>query len=174
MNGRVGNDSGTGRYTFVGHRGCSVVDYGICSQNLFNFIKKFEVQEPNILSDHCLINFSFDFIKRHVSNAPSEDFEYANSKFVWNRELKDEYLEKLQQSSTTEKLSELNSNISCCIDSNNIESCLSDFVDILDNVSAPLFKKKICTVAQNDTENDNLTDKNHTPWYNQDCKEKKF
>ena len=62
MNGRVGNDSGTGRYTFVGHRGCSVVDYGICSQNLFNFIKEFEVQEPNILSDHCLINFSFDFI----------------------------------------------------------------------------------------------------------------
>lgn len=97
-----------------------------------------------------------------------------NSKFVWNSELKDEYLENLQQSSTTEKLFELNSNIACCIDSNNIESCLSDFVNILDNVSAPLFKKKICTVAQNDTESDNLTDKNHTPWYNQDCKEKTF
>ena len=26
MNGRVGNDSGIGRYTFVGHRGSSVVD----------------------------------------------------------------------------------------------------------------------------------------------------
>lgn len=159
MNGRVGNDSEIGRYTFVGHRGCSVVDYGICSQNLFNFIKEFEVQEPNILSDHCMINFSFDFIKQQVSDAPSEDFEYVNSKFVWNNELKEEYLEKLQQSLTTEKLFELNSNISCCTDSNNIQSCLSDFVNILDNVSAPLFKKKIYNVDQNETENDYFTEK---------------
>ena len=53
---------------------------------------------------------------------------------------------------TTEKLSELNSNISCCskLNSNNIEACLSDFVNILDNVSAPLFKKEINNGAGND------------------------
>ena len=92
MNGRVGNDIGIGRYTFVGHRRCSVIDYGICSQNLFNFIKEFEVQEPNIMSDHCLINFSFEFIKQQVLNATSEDFMCVYSKFVWNNELKGEYL----------------------------------------------------------------------------------
>lgn len=27
MNGRVGSDKGVGKYTFVGHRGCSLVDY---------------------------------------------------------------------------------------------------------------------------------------------------
>ena len=91
MNGRVGNDSGTGRYTFVVNSGCNVVEYGLCSQNLFNFIKEFEVQEPNISSDHCLINLSFGVFKQQVSSAPSE---YVNSKFVWNNELKDEYLEK--------------------------------------------------------------------------------
>lgn len=68
MNGRVGNDSGIGRFTFVGNRGCSVVDYILSSQNLFNFIQEFEVQEPNILSDHCRINFSFDFFKRQLPN----------------------------------------------------------------------------------------------------------
>ena len=29
---------------------------------MFNFVKDFEVQEPNILSDHCLITFSFDLV----------------------------------------------------------------------------------------------------------------
>ena len=53
----VGNDSGIGRYTFVGHRGSSVVDYVLGSQEMFDFVKSFEVQEPNILSDHCLVNF---------------------------------------------------------------------------------------------------------------------
>lgn len=148
MNGRVGNDSGTGRYTFVGHRGCCVVDYGICSQNLFNFIKKNWSARAQYIVWLLFDQLFFRFYQKHISNAPSEDFEYVNSKFVWNSELKDEYLENLQQSSTTEKLFELNSNIACCIDSNNIESCLSDSVNILDNVSAPLFKKKICTVAQ--------------------------
>ena len=52
MNGRVGNDSGIGRYTFVGNRGCSVVDYVLGSQDMFKFFKCFEVHEPNIISDH--------------------------------------------------------------------------------------------------------------------------
>ena len=61
MNGRVGNDRGIGRYTFVGGRGRSLVDYVLSSQNMFQFANTFEVQEPNILSDHCLIKFGFAF-----------------------------------------------------------------------------------------------------------------
>ena len=58
MNGRVGSDRGVGKYTFVGSRGSSVVDYVLTSQELFNLIEDFDVQEPNIMSDHCLVNFS--------------------------------------------------------------------------------------------------------------------
>ena len=61
MNGRVGQDREIGRYTFVGNRGSSLVDYVLGSQEMFNLIKSFEVQEPNILSDHCIVNFSFEF-----------------------------------------------------------------------------------------------------------------
>ena len=57
MNGRVGNDYGLGRYKFVGNRGSSVVDIVWSKPVFFNF----EVQEPNILSDHYLIEFSFEF-----------------------------------------------------------------------------------------------------------------
>ena len=59
MNGRVGNNEGVGKYTFVGRRGSSLVDYVLASQNLFPFVKEFGVQDPNILSDHCVISFFF-------------------------------------------------------------------------------------------------------------------
>lgn len=52
MNGRVENDQGLGKYTFIGSRGRISVDYVLSSQDMFNFIKPFEVQEPNILSDN--------------------------------------------------------------------------------------------------------------------------
>ena len=61
MNGRVGNDNGIGRHTFVGHRGSILVDYVLGSQEMFNLVTSFDVQEPNILSDHCLVSFSFEF-----------------------------------------------------------------------------------------------------------------
>jgi len=61
LNGRVGKDKGIGRYTYVGSSGSSLVDYVIPTQNLFSFVDTFVVKEPNILSDHCLIDFSFTF-----------------------------------------------------------------------------------------------------------------
>ena len=57
MNGRVDEDKGVGRYTFVGSRGSSVVDYVLSTQDLSTNISQFKVHEPNILSDHCLLIF---------------------------------------------------------------------------------------------------------------------
>ena len=37
--------------------GGSLVDYVLASQNLFPFVKEFDVQDRNILSDHCVIIF---------------------------------------------------------------------------------------------------------------------
>ena len=63
MNGRVSKDEGVGRYTFVGHRGCSIVDYVLATEELFNFVSEFEVQESNILSDHCFVFFPLILLK---------------------------------------------------------------------------------------------------------------
>ena len=57
-NGRPGSDRGVGKYTYVGSTGRSVIDYVIATPNLLNTISTFHVGEPNILSDHCLIDFS--------------------------------------------------------------------------------------------------------------------
>ena len=56
-NGRIGSDKGIGKYTFVGNTGHSVIDYIIATPSLLNVIRTFHVGSPNILSDHCLIDF---------------------------------------------------------------------------------------------------------------------
>ena len=81
MNGRVGNGQGIGRYTFVGSRGRSLVDYVLSSQLMFKFIKDFEMQEPNILSDHCLIRFCFDFSCDRANNQEYDQYETVDSKY---------------------------------------------------------------------------------------------
>ena len=41
------------------NNGSSVVDYVLCKPDLFDSVYKFEVEEPIILSDQCILNFSF-------------------------------------------------------------------------------------------------------------------
>ena len=61
LNGRVGDDKGIGRYTYVGSSGSSLVNYVITTQNLFRFVYTFVVKEANILSDHCRMHCFFTF-----------------------------------------------------------------------------------------------------------------
>ena len=56
-NGRLGSDYGIGKYTNVGSSGKSVVDYVLVNPSLFDYFSIFEVCEPNILSDHCAVQF---------------------------------------------------------------------------------------------------------------------
>ena len=125
MNGRVGNDSGIGRYTFVGHRGCSVVDYVLGSQETFSLIKSFEVQEPNTFSDHCLVNFSLEFGSAQMQEAQSEEYDYFSEKYAWKNELKQEYINRLSDESTKTQLNLLNSKISECTNEPEFQSCVS-------------------------------------------------
>ena len=91
-------------YTFVGHRGSSVVDYVLGSQDMFSFVKSFEVQGPNILSDHCLINFSFEFGLIQTEEEQSDDFEYMSEKYSWKNELEQEYTNCLGDEHTKAQL----------------------------------------------------------------------
>ena len=83
LNGRVGDDKGVGRYTFVGNRGSSVVVYVLASQELFTCIRHFEVQDPNIFSDHCIINFSIEFGIRATENNQPYICDFVSGKYTW-------------------------------------------------------------------------------------------
>ena len=58
-NGRVGADKGVGKYTYVGSTGCSVIDYVIVNSSLLDVFSTFHVGDPNILTDQCMLEFSF-------------------------------------------------------------------------------------------------------------------
>ena len=142
MNGRVGEDYGVGKYTFVGHRGCSVVDYVLAKPELFDFVKHFKVHEPNILSDHCLLTISLEFgITEHV-HLQSETNETVQGKYKWKKELKTDFIDRIEDSVATEKLSSLNGKIHNCTNPDAIKYCLSELVDILETAAKPFFKKK--------------------------------
>ena len=147
------SDNGIGRYRFVGCRGSSVVDYVLSSQELFRFIKDFEVQEPNILSDHCLINFSFEFGSQPKSTQKSEENELITGKYVWKNDLKNDFLDSLGNQATSEKLAVLNDKISSCSDDNDVNACVSDFTSIIEEASTPHFKK-ISQSTKNASRND--------------------
>lgn len=97
MNGRIGNDNGIGRYTFVDDRCSSLVDYVLGSQVMFNYVKSFEVHEPNILSDHSLVTLSFEFGSTEMQEEQNEEYEYISEKYILRNALKEEYNDRLSQ-----------------------------------------------------------------------------
>ena len=61
VNSRVCEDSGVWKCTYVGSLGSSLIDYVIADHELFEYFSNFCVEDPNILSDHCALNFVPDF-----------------------------------------------------------------------------------------------------------------
>ena len=104
MNGRVGEDKCKGRFTCVKNNGSSVVDYVLCKPDLFDSVYKFEVEEPNILSDHCILNFSFSN-QEGVEVFDKKKGECENYLYKWNNDKKIEYTDRLQQPFIVEKIS---------------------------------------------------------------------
>ena len=69
LNGRTGVDGDIGKCTYVSGAGRSLVDYVIASPHIFSLVDTFNVDDPNILSDHCIVNFSLCL---HGNNASSD------------------------------------------------------------------------------------------------------
>ena len=174
MNGRVGADRGVGKFTFVGSRGSSLVDYVLASQDLFQYVSKFEVEDPNIISDHCLISFSFAFGNEELQDSLPENYKYVDGKFVWKSEFRDEYVTRLNDAATLEKLIFLNANISSCTDDSEVKYCLNDFVSIFETVSSPIYKRSKQRECSNAVSDDTFSNKNDQPWFTDECQEKKY
>ena len=57
-NGRLGDDRNIGKFTFRASSGRSVVDYVITNITMFEAIQSFKICDPNIFSDHCVLEIS--------------------------------------------------------------------------------------------------------------------
>ena len=76
----------------MGSRGSSLIDYVIVSEDLLSHISDFYVSDPNILSDHCTVNF---VIQNSISETKDEEVDFDKSsvqtKYVWGKSLLDAY-----------------------------------------------------------------------------------
>ena len=176
INGRFGEDQGFGRYTFVGSRGSSVVDYVLSSQNLLSFIDTFSISEPNILSDHCNLSFSLNFTKNEPMTCKNAKIpEKVKYKFVWDKQKAPNFTEELNSQNVLDKLSMLNNNIDHCVDNCDIDACVNNFNDIIENVSKPYFKRNVKSDKfYNDEDIPCFQSKRENPWFNDDCQESKL
>ena len=103
--GRVGEDAAVGKCTYVGSGGSSLIDYVLVSQNLLKQFETFYVDDPNILSDHCAVNFSLHFLSTAdtASFDADDDYETVESKYIWDQTVSDKYRATLNSLETVQK-----------------------------------------------------------------------
>ena len=93
-NGRVCEDKNIGSFTFVSSRGSSLVDYCIVNPELLSDFTSFYVHDPNIISDHCLIEFSL--ISNVVRQVVDGNFDATSfSYYKWKGNYKEEYINNI-------------------------------------------------------------------------------
>ena len=104
-NGRIGEDKEIGKYTYVGSTGSSVVDYVLTNPTMLELINKFRVREPNILSDHCVVEFSISFEKDIISETEhygeTGPSERLNKKYYWDKSKRDQYILNLHEAESS-------------------------------------------------------------------------
>ena len=168
LNGRVGTDKHIGKYTFIGHQGCSLVDYVICTQNLIQNVNKFEVSDPLILTDHCLVSFSLDFDKP-TENQQTNDCTYdsIDAKFVWCSEGSIAFGENIASPETTVELDNLATCISCCTEGAGLNECIKKLSNIIEGVASPMLRN----CHKNDSIGADVT--SNQPWFTNDCYDKR-
>ena len=152
-NGRVCEDKNIGSFTFVGSRGSSLVDYCIVNPELLLDFTSFYVHDPNIISDHCLIEFSLvSTVVRQVLDGNAEDASFSNYK--WKSSCKDEYINNISTEYFQEQLDTLVDVVDDASCANDIDVSISAFSDLMHKVCDPLFAQtKHTKTANNIKEN---------------------
>jgi hypothetical protein len=167
-NGRVLDDK-QGKYTCVKSAGSSVVDYVLCKPELFSFFSKFQVLDPNIWSDHCMINFTLGTIGCHQKeiSETSKSYEQLEYVYKWDKDKQITYENVLNSETYFNDFQHLIGSLSNMQDKTQIDENLQTFYLVIDEVCSPLFRKNVKSnkVAKPIT-------KISQPWYDHACKEK--
>lgn len=98
-NGRIGEDKNVGKFTYIGSTGRSVIDYVISNPALFHVICKFRICKPNILSEHCTLEFSLcrNIDMYTTQRKEREPRERLDKNYAWDDTKKDQYIFNLME-----------------------------------------------------------------------------
>ena len=130
-------------FSFMGARGCSVVDYCISTPDIFNLIDKFIVSSFTTWSDHAPLHLQ---IQSEISTAISRyDSRTATSRtFKWNSNYIEEARNALQTSLNALYIAVETPEVEC---QETIDSAVDLFTTELSDVMAPLFELKNRTTS---------------------------
>ncbi|MEW8548220.1 MAG: endonuclease/exonuclease/phosphatase family protein [Candidatus Thiodiazotropha sp.] len=142
VNSRIGEDKDIGNFTFVSSNGNSVIDYIICSQDLFEEIKHFNIEQrtesahfPLLLAFNGPENTDID-----THNTDKSDEDTVKTKYIFNNETIEQFRDSL-----VSLLSEnMVQNLCSMIDNHliHINDILKEFQDILKTCSSGCLQNK--------------------------------
>ena len=170
-NGRLGTDNGVGNYTFHSTRGSSVVDYVLCYHSFFCRFSRFDVAYTlQSISDHSVVSFSLNICTDHII---CNDDEYTKiDKYIWDSNKIPQYMYMYVNAlSEQQNLFDSIVNDTCMCDSNDhdvINSNIAAYVNILHDVSKPLFMKTFKRTATNSVQHNNC--KGNVKHYDDECR----
>ena len=161
-NGRLGEDSNLGQYTFVSHNGCSVVDYLLCSFADSQRIKNFRILGCNEFSDHSPVYFTLPKvpISRDTLDG-SNDQAFSHEKLLYHEERV--YIFRNQLLTYSGVLGQLTENVNI----GQIDTVVQSFTNYMYDSAFSAFGKT-WTSRSNATRHVKARAKN--PWFDDKCR----
>ncbi|MCG8045176.1 MAG: reverse transcriptase family protein [Candidatus Thiodiazotropha taylori] len=166
-NGRLGMDKDIGKFTYIGTSGCSVVDYVLVNPTLLHYIYDFEVGEPNILSDHCAVQFSVkcnDVIVDTQAFDMSRQENRIYKKYLWNTNHRHDYIDALNYE--REAFSNLTTLILNSRTSGEIDFGIDLFLQLMAKICDPFFSKEVHRAKSG---RDKRAGRRSTKWFDKEC-----
>jgi hypothetical protein len=167
LNGRKGRDTNIGKCTFLNSQGESLIDYVICSEDVFDHVSDFYVHDPNVFSDHKIVSFKLHCMLVQSQNMTDTSQKVCTKKLVWDTDKNDVFLQNLMVNEVTEKLEKISNNLTNCGTSNieQVNDVVLDFTNTLYDAAAPVFEKQF---THSSSANKSAR-RPRPPWYSDEC-----
>ena len=137
---------------------------------MFEVFRKFRVCEPNILSDHCVLEFSLcstcNINNYTAQREETEPRERLNKKFAWDDAKKNQYIFNLNGEEND--FFDLTSNLMQAREPGDIDENIDNFFNLMEKVCDPLFAKNL-NVSTGGSTYSNHTHKQQRPWFDEEC-----
>jgi hypothetical protein len=136
---------------------------------MFCNIKEFEIDIPNILSDHCLVSCTFSLdrsrIVVHNSDTSDQDEKYVDFRYVWNNDYKSQFVEGLSSVDMSSCFDSLSNYV---LQNKILMIVYKIFKILLIKLHRHYLKKTVMKGCENIP-----SYVNNSPWYDHECVEKK-
>ena len=148
LNGRFGKDKDIGNNTYCERRKNklykSTVDYVLCTKRLIYGLVDFEIEPPNIFSDHAQINVVIHCnILTIPTNDPVNACQNDQFKVNWRVDEKEQFVDTLCNPESEQYLNEIINflNEAPTIDEHDIDECMNKFCNVIKNAGNPHVSK---------------------------------